>query len=103
MMVDFYLLEVEMGLNIKNADVEADIRKLAEITGESLTTAIQGAVREKIARLKQAAVPSDTLGEYLAAIRPLQEALKARQLRPDDQRTARELIDDLYDEHGLPK
>jgi antitoxin VapB len=92
-----------MGLNIKNPGVEADIRKLAELTGESLTTAVQGAVREKIARLEQSADQRETLEEHLAAIRPLQDALKAQQLRPEDQRTARELIDELYDEHGLPK
>jgi hypothetical protein len=42
-----------MGLNIKNPGVEADIRRLAELTGESLTSAVQAAVREKIARLEQ--------------------------------------------------
>lgn len=92
-----------MGLNIKNPDVEADIRKLAELTGESLTSAVQGAVREKIDRLEHSESRRETLEEHLAALRPLQEALKAQQLRPDDQRIARELIDDLYDEHGLPK
>jgi antitoxin VapB len=92
-----------MGLNIKNPNVEADIRKLAELTGESLTTAIREAVREKLARLEQQAGRRETLEEHLAAIRPLQEALKAQQLRPEDKRTARELIDELYDEHGLPK
>jgi len=92
-----------MGLNIKNPDVEADIRRLAELTGESLTSAVQAAVREKIARLEQSTSRRETLEEHLAALRPLQEALKAQQLRPDDQRTARELIDELYDEHGLPK
>lgn len=45
----------------------------------------------------------ETLEEHLAALRPLQAALKAQQLRADDQRTARQLIDELYDEHGSPK
>jgi antitoxin VapB len=92
-----------MGLNIKNPGVEAEIRKLAELTGENLTSAVQGAVREKLARLQHSAGRRETLEEHLAAIRPLQEALKTQRLRPDDQRTARELIDELYDEHGLPK
>ena len=92
-----------MGLNIKNPEVEADIRKLAELTGESLTSAVQAAVREKIARLEHSESRRETLEEHLAALRPLQDALRAQQLRSDDQRTARELIDELYDEHGLPK
>jgi len=92
-----------MGLNIKNPGVEADIRRLAELTGESLTSAVQAAVREKIARLEQGENRRETLEEHLAALRPLQAALKAQQLRADDPRTARQLIEELYDEHGLPK
>ena len=44
-----------MGLNIKNPNVEANIRKLAERTGESLTDAVANAVREKLARVEDAA------------------------------------------------
>ena len=91
-----------MGLNIKNDAVEADIRRLARITGESLTTAVHVAVRERIHRVKEAP-KHETLEEHLAMLRPLQEALKARQLNPRDKRTARQLVDELYDEHGLPK
>jgi antitoxin VapB len=92
-----------MGLNIKNPGVEADIRRLAELTGESLTSAVQAAVREKIARLQHGENRRETLEEHLTALRPLQAALKAQQLREDDPRTARQLIEELYDEHGLPK
>ena len=92
-----------MGLNIKNPEVEADIRRLAELTGENLTSAVQSAVREKLVRLEQGGSRRETLEEHLAALRPLQEAFKAQQLHPNDQRSARELIDELYDEHGLPK
>ncbi len=91
-----------MGLNIKNPEAEADIRKLAAITGESLTSAVQSAVREKISRLEECGNRRETLQEHLAALRPLQDALKAQQLRAGDKRTARELIDELYDEHGSP-
>ena len=91
-----------MGLNIKKTEVEAEIRELAKRTGQSLTDAIQGAVREKLDRLDQGA-RKQTLEEFLAAIRPFQDALKAQKIDPNDHRTARELIDELYDEHGLPK
>jgi len=92
-----------MGLNIKNDQVEAEIRKLADLTGESLTAAIGAAVRERIRRVQETPARKETLKEHLAALRPLQNALKARQVRPNDKRDARQLIDELYDEHGLPK
>jgi antitoxin VapB len=92
-----------MGLNIKNDEVEAEIRKLAEMTGESLTAAVHAAVRERIRHLREPPARKETLKEHLAALRPLQAALKARQKRRNDTRTSRELIDELYDEHGLPK
>jgi len=91
-----------LGLNIKKTELEAEIRELAKRTGQSLTDAIQGAVREKLGRLDQG-TRKQTLEEYLAAIRPLQDALKAQQIDPNDRRTSRELLDELYDEHGLPK
>jgi len=44
----------------------------------------------------------DTLEAMLARLRPLQDALKAQQIDPNDKRPARELINELYDEDGLP-
>jgi len=46
---------------------------------------------------------TESLKEHLRALRPLQEALRAKQLRPQDTRTARQLVDELHDEFGLPK
>jgi antitoxin VapB len=91
-----------MGLNIKKASTENAIRELAARTGESLTDAVEQAVLEKLNHLKSE-TPPDTLEAMLERLRPLQEALKAKQIDPDDKRTARELIDELYDENGLPK
>jgi antitoxin VapB len=94
-----------MGLNIKKPQTEANIRKLAARTGESLTDAIDRAVTERLVRLDAEDAnnkPAETVEEFLAAIRPLQDALKAQKLDPNDHRTARELIDELYDENGLP-
>jgi hypothetical protein len=90
-----------MGLNIKNAEAEEAIRQLAELTGEGLTEAVANAAREKIARLKTEK-KTQTVEEFLAAIRPLQDALRAQKIDPTDHRTGRELQDELYDEHGLP-
>jgi antitoxin VapB len=101
-MVDFYLLEVEMGLNIKKPSTEAAIRALAAHTGQSLTDAVEQAVLEKLSSI-QAAQEPDTLEKMLARLRPLQDVLKGQQIDRDDRRTARELINALYDEDGLPR
>jgi antitoxin VapB len=91
-----------MGLNIKKPSAEAAIRELAARTGESLTDAVETAVLEKLSHLRSAAQP-DTLDAMMGRLRPLQEALKAKQIDPGDFRTGAELAEDLYDEHGLPK
>jgi hypothetical protein len=91
-----------VGLNIKNADVESDIRKLASLTGENLTTAVQGAVREKIARLEEASHPL-TGAELLTRLRPLLDKIAAERKSNNDTRTAKELEEEFYDEFGLPK
>ena len=38
-----------MGILIKNPEAERAVRELAELTGESLTTAVEVAVRERLA------------------------------------------------------
>lgn len=94
-----------MGLNIKRPETEANIRKLAARTGESLTDAIDRAVREKLARLDAQAArnrPAETAEQILEKLRPLQEAVAAERRSRGDTRTSKELMDELYDEHGLP-
>lgn len=44
-----------MALNIKSPEAERDVRRLAELTGESLTEAIHNAVRERLQRVGQQA------------------------------------------------
>lgn len=94
-----------MGLNIKKPETEANIRKLAARTGESLTDAIDRAVSEKLARLDAEAARNqrtETAKEILEKLRPLQEAVAAERRARGDTRTSKELMDELYDEHGLP-
>jgi len=82
-----------MGLNIKNPDVEARIRKLAATTGESLTQALDRAVQEKLDRL----LPKrKSLEDVLARI---------EDLRREAGWTADTVVsdDELYDEFGLPR
>lgn len=95
-----------MGLNIKNTEAETAIRELAEHTGESLTDAVTRAARERLARLKQeeeAKRPAKTLEEFEAAMKPIWDEVAEWRRRTGETRTAREMVDDLYDEHGLPK
>ncbi|HWA88438.1 MAG TPA: type II toxin-antitoxin system VapB family antitoxin [Rhizomicrobium sp.] len=92
-----------MGLNIKKPSTEAAIRELAALTGESLTDAVESAVRDKLAQIEtKKPKPRETLEEMLAWVKVLQDSLAAKKINPDDKRTARELIDELYDENGLP-
>ena len=94
-----------MGLNIKKPETEANIRRLAARTGESLTDAIDRAVSEKLARLEAEAAqnqPTETAEEILEKLRPLQEAIEAEGRARGDTRTLLEWMDDLYDENGLP-
>jgi antitoxin VapB len=102
-MVEFYHPEVDaMGLNIKNPEAEKAIRDLAAATGESLTEAIEKAAKERLARIQAKSKPR-TVEEFLEAIRPIQDAFAAARKASGDTRTSQELMDELYDEHGLPK
>lgn len=92
-----------MGINIKNEEAEMAVRELASLTGEGLTEAIANAAREKVARLKGQKRRAASLEEYLATIRPLQDAVARERRANKDKRTARQLTDELYDERGLPK
>jgi antitoxin VapB len=83
-----------MALNIKDSTADELVRELASTTGESITTAVTVAVRERLERVRGAAP---------AALRE-QELLRiARQAaaRPErDRRNAEEILG--YDGHGLP-
>ena len=62
-----------MGIFIKNPETEKAVRALAELTGESLTTAIEVAVRERLS--KTAPKPAKpTFEEMMAATRDFRKA-----------------------------
>jgi len=84
-----------MPLSIKNDITERLARQVAEVTGESLTEAIQKALRERLDRLKHrrnSQILSSQLEEILRRV---------DQLPILDSRTADEILG--YDEHGLPR
>ena len=55
-----------MSLNIKSPEAHELAREVADITGESLTTAVKEALRERLERLRGADVPR--LADRLLAI-----------------------------------
>jgi antitoxin VapB len=89
--------EFAMALHIRSARVDTLARQLVEKTGETLTDAIGNALAEKLQRLDadRSASREAKVAELLAI------AAQATGLRKET-KTARELIEELYDEDGLP-
>lgn len=84
-----------MALNIKHAQADMLARKLAEVTGQSITESVIKALREQLQR---------ETGRR--SVRRLEEELQTISRRcsklPDlDARSAEEIIG--FDEHGMPK
>ncbi len=82
-----------MALNIKDAETDRLVRRLADLTGEKITEAVRTAVSERLDREAQRHGKA-SLEELLAiANRVARKAVV-------DPRTPEEIIG--YDEHGLP-
>jgi antitoxin VapB len=84
-----------MSLNIKNSETHKLVRELAALTGESMTTAVRVAVKERIHRVE--AEKQEGLADRLLAI-----ATAAAPLWREPYRST-EHGDLLYGEDGLPK
>ena len=91
-----------MGLNIKNPGTEAKIRALAARTGETLTEAVGTAVGERLAQLEARQREAREL-PLLDRLRPLLDMIAAQRKARGETRTSQELMDELYDEHGMPR
>jgi antitoxin VapB len=84
-----------MPLSIKSIQTEKLARKLADKTGESLTTALQKALEERLERL-------DRQRHISTVAAQLQDILRRVDNLPDlDPRSPDEIIG--YDEYGLPR
>jgi antitoxin VapB len=83
-----------MALNIKDSTTDQLVRELATTTGESITTAVTVAVRERLERVRGAA-PAELREQELTRI-----AARAAARPQLDPRTPAEIL--CYDEHGLP-
>lgn len=87
---------IEGPIQIKRPDVAADIRRLAELTGASITDAIANAVRRQLAI---EAVHADDRSR--TKLSKAEKTLAKLRRLPS---VGAALTDhDLYDEHGLPK
>jgi antitoxin VapB len=84
-----------MGLNIKNEETYRLVQELATLTGESMTTAVNEAVRQRLERVRQKR--STSLAERLLAIGKDCAAHIKEPYRSIDHG------DLLYDERGLPR
>ena len=82
-----------MSLNIKNEETHRLVRKLAHITGESMTGAVDKAVRERLERVRGKS--KEGMAEKLMKI--------ARSSGPLWKKPYISLEELLYDEKGLPK
>ncbi len=84
-----------MSLNIKNEETNRLIRELAELTGESMTAAVQESVRERLDRVRHE--HSGTLADRLLRIgRDCAEHLSEENRSVDHGEL-------LYDDEGLPR
>lgn len=84
-----------MPLSIKNKEVDDLVRKVCAITGESLTSAIEVALRERLDRLRQ-----ERHREVSEAVAALHAAIQAG--GPVKSVSYRESDEALWDESGLP-
>jgi antitoxin VapB len=86
-----------MALNIKDEETHRLAKELAQVTGESLTTAVKISVKERLGRQRQSSKREGRM-EWLERITKETSAIMS------DGRTSKELMDELYDdETGLPK
>jgi len=84
-----------MSLNIKNEETHRLVRQLARLTGESMTAAVDKAVRERLERVRNK--KEGSLVERLLQI--------GRECAPLWKEPYKSMDHDdlLYDEKGLPK
>lgn len=85
-----------MSLNIKKAETHKLARRLAKLTGESMTTAVDTALRERLERVSAPRSQEELAERILAIGRDCAKRWKEPYRSMDHG-------DLLYDEKGLPK
>ena len=87
-----------MSLNIKNETTHQLVRQLAELTGQSQTSAVEDAVRRRLEELSR---PDAQERRYQAIRRIADEAYAIA--KADPQWLATSWDQEMYDEQGLPR
>jgi antitoxin VapB len=82
-----------MAINIKNDETQQLTRELAALAGESVTTAVTIAVRERLERLRKAELTTDQRAAKILAL--------GSQIAASAGPTPMQ-VTDLYDDAGLP-
>jgi antitoxin VapB len=88
-----------MALHLTDPETDRLARELAHETGETLTEAINRAVKERLGRVKTKQGADDE--RFLADIEKILSGVRPKWRR--GKKTGREMIDEMYDEHGLPR
>jgi antitoxin VapB len=83
-----------MALNIKDPATELVVRRLAALTGETVTAAVRRAAEERLHQVQQ------TQGGRTLAAELLEIGRRCAALPDLDRRSPDEILG--YDEHGLP-
>lgn len=89
---------VDMSLNIKNETTHELVRQLAALTGQSQTSAVEDAVRRRLVELEQ-----QRSDDELERRRRIRAVIRRAQQLPATGRTTEEIMDELYDETGMPR
>ena len=82
-----------MALNIKDDEAQRLGRELAELTGESITTAVIVSLHERLERVRAGSEPPERRADRIVAL----GGQIAAALRSHDM-----TVEDLYDDQGLP-
>ena len=86
-----------MTLNIEDPETDRLARALAKATGESIADAVRTAIEQRLTR--------ECSTERERKLQAVQEIVaRTAALRwKDSGKSAREMVEELYDENGLPK
>lgn len=98
-MVERLPTEVEIGvqLNIKDAETIRLARALAEQKGESVTATIKAALEREYREREE------RLQESLRRVREISAQFRAHMPPEWHGKTSKEIMDEIYDEDGLPR
>jgi antitoxin VapB len=90
-----------MALHIRSSRVDKLARKVSERTGETLTEAIARALSERLDRLEAADRNSEQA--TFDQLKEISDRVATLLREAGVVKSSKELLDELYDEHGLPR